>query len=122
QGMINEIANIRILREKFKNRRRRIIFNNDGDDARYGCKKATPDELLSQRTYPLVGTQVDSIFYSTGGVGFGVFNHRTVIGQVNTNREGSFINNVTGEFIEQGTDPLIIMVDFCNNHNIEIFW
>src|SRR6185369_893591 len=48
-----------------KQRQRRIIFNNDGNEPVYLCKTASKEELLRSRTTPLIGTQVDSIFYCT---------------------------------------------------------
>ena len=76
------------LREKAVNRQRRIIFNNDGNEPVYYCKKADPQELLALRTAPLANTQVDSIFYCTWSSGFGVFTHDTQVGQVFDLKQG----------------------------------
>jgi len=119
------------LRKKLAHRQRRIIFNNDGDDAVYECKEATPEALLECRTTPLLGSQVDTIFYCTWCSGFSYFTHRTKVGQVfdctanpvhPDNKGGGLSKNKTADFIKQGTDPLKIMVAFCRQKNIEIFW
>ncbi|MFH1268017.1 MAG: family 10 glycosylhydrolase [Planctomycetota bacterium] len=109
-------------RKEAAHRKRRIIFNNDGCDAVYFCDKATPETLLESRTTALLGTQVDSIFYCTWCSGFSNFTHNTKIGHVFTRKEEQLSNNKVDQFLEQGTDPLKIMVDFCRKNEIEIFW
>ena len=64
---------IRELRKAAAHRRRRIIFDNDGCDAVYYAKEATPEALLKCRTIDIVGTQVDTIVYCTWSSGFGRF-------------------------------------------------
>ena len=64
------LAELREARTKAAHRKRRIIFNNDGNEPVYYCKEATPEVLLECRTTALVGTQVDSIFYCTWSSGF----------------------------------------------------
>jgi hypothetical protein len=111
-----------LARHAAANRQRRIIFNNDGNEPVYFCKAATAEELLRSRTMPLVGTQVDSIFYCTWSSGFGLFTHHTKVGQIFTTREEMFAPNRTREFFDAGIDPLRVMVDFGHKHGIEIFW
>ena len=124
------LAQLKQQRKKAAHRQRRVIFNNDGNEPVYYCKEATAPALLECRTTALVGTHVDSIFYCTWSSGFGMFTHNTKVGEVFTckanppgaaNKTG-FSTNKTADFIEQGTDPLKIMVDFCKKHGIEIFW
>ncbi len=115
-------AEWRQARKQAAHRRRRIIFNNDGCDAVYYCDEATPEKLLACRTTALVGTQVDTIFYCTWCSGFSNFTYHTKIGHVFTRTEEQLSNNKVGQFIQQGTDPLKIMVDFCRRNGIEIFW
>jgi hypothetical protein len=110
------------LHEQALNRPRRIIFNNDGNEPVYLCKEATTEELLKQRTTPLVGSHVDSIFYCTWSSGFGLFTHNTKVGQVFNTREAMFTNNLTQEFLDKGIDPLRVMADFGHKNNIEVFW
>jgi hypothetical protein len=105
-----------------KQRQRRIIFNNDGNEPVYLCKTATKEELLRSRTTPLIGTQVDSIFYCTWSSGFGMFTHFTKVGQIFTTREGRFTNNCMPEFIEKRIDPLQVLVEFAHSNRMELFW
>ncbi len=118
------------MRHEARERERRIIFDNDGNEPVYYCDEATPEALLSARTAPLAGTQVDTIFYCTWSSGFGYFTHDTEAGWVFDTtapnpEEGpgsGFATNKTAAFHEKGLDPLTIMVDWCKAHDIEIFW
>ena len=110
------------LRQQAINRRRRIIFNNDGNEPVYFCKSVSKDELLGLRTRELAGTEVDSIFYCTWSSGFSLFTHRTQAGQVFSTREGCFTNNLAQAFLDQGIDPLQVMVEFGHQHGMEVFW
>lgn len=103
-------------------RQRRIIFNNDGNDAVYECTEPTPENLLAQRTAPLAGTQVDAIFYCTWCAGFGLCTHRSDVAEQFTTTEGRYSCNITRALFDQDTDPLQIMVEFCRPRSIEIFW
>ncbi|NLC67315.1 MAG: hypothetical protein GX754_00710 [Clostridiaceae bacterium] len=109
------------LRQKALERRRRLIYDNDGCDV-YQCKSPSPSELLSKRTIPLCGSHADTLFCTTRSSGFGLFTHNTKIGQIFTGREGKHEYNITEELIKQGKDYLQIMTDFCRKNNIEIFW
>ncbi len=112
---------LRAERRALSRRRRRIVFNNDGDDAVYYNPAGTPQGMLAARTLPLAGSQVDSIFYSTSSC-FPCFTHRTRIGEIFTCREKGFRNNSVPALLAAGTDPLEIMVRYCRKHQIEIFW
>lgn len=104
------------------NRQRRIIYNNDGAETAIYMTEPTAENFLEQRTTALAGTAVDSIFYCSRSCGFGVFTHGTEIGDVFTTKEGRYENNVTGEMLAAGLDPLQLMVDFAHEHGIELFW
>ncbi len=101
------------LRKQAASRTRRIIFNNDGDDS---WKPTTRQEFLDLRTTPLLGTHVDTIFYSTTQ-SFAYFSHNSRACEVNA-PEGT----MAARFIAQGTDNLEVMIDFCRQNGIEIFW
>jgi len=73
-------------------RKRRIIFNNDGDDV-YEAKTQRDiewgmltrkgeliDDYLRARTSPLVGSHVDTVFYSSCVTGL-TFSHNTQVGR-----------------------------------------
>ena len=112
---------LRKQRKAATHRKRRIIFNNDGDDACYYNKKGTPEGLLEVRTTPLQGSQVDTVFYSTSAC-FPAFTHNTKVGEVFTCQEKNYRHNSVPALIAQGTDPLHIMVKHCKENAIEIFW
>lgn len=118
-------------------RERRVIFNNDGNEVflfpspsrNYGAKppgdEVTPANVLAMRTSPLADSHVDTIFYCTISAGFGLFSHKTEVGDLLTrkqypSRPGR--RNITEDLIEQGKDILQIMVDFARAHDKEIFW
>ena len=113
------------LRKQAAQRRRRVIFNNDGADLTY-AGSATPEDLLRPNTTGLLGSHVDTISYSSN-FGFDMFMHDTQVGQV------AFVSvpvhqkianraKIMKELLEQGTDPLRISCDFCRQHDLEIFW
>ena len=109
-------------RREAANRKRRVIFNNDGDEIVYECREATLKALLDARTTALAGTQVDSIFYCTWSSGMSLFTHDTKAGQVFDTREGRFAPNMTRAMLDRGIDPLKAMVDFGKEHRMEVFW
>ncbi|MDP7399669.1 MAG: hypothetical protein QF541_22575, partial [Lentisphaeria bacterium] len=104
-------------RREAAHRRRRIIFNCDaGDTDSRELKVADPEEFLKSRKTGLVGSSVDSIFYCTD-IGFSNYSHNSTVSSVAYSH-----NPVLKEFIDQGTDPLQMTVEFCRKNDIEIFW
>ncbi|MEA3364790.1 MAG: hypothetical protein U9Q79_04035, partial [Candidatus Hydrogenedentes bacterium] len=122
------IDEIKVMRHEAAHKARRIMYDNDGNEPVYYLEKADADELIDKRTRAVVGTQVDTIVYCTWSSGFSMFTHNTKVGEIFTCTEPEpggkkgFSLNKTRDFIEQGTDPLEIMVDFCRKHDIEVFW
>ncbi len=128
---VTNLQELRQERQRLTHRTRRIILNNDGNEPVYLLKEATPEALLECRTTPLVGSQVDTIFYCTWSSGFGYFTHNTKVGHVfdrtenpehPDNKTGGLSRNKTAEFIRQGTDPLKIVVEHCKKNRLEVFW
>lgn len=113
-------AGLRSARSKAVRRQRRIIFNNDGDDI-WTKGADTVDRFLDVRHRPLLGTQVDTIFYCTTQ-SFNKFTHATDVAEQFLSRNGSFPNNNLGTFIKQGTDGIRMSADFCRRHSLESFW
>ena len=132
---------MRYRRKQAAQRRRRIIFNNDGDDALFFRKEGadistvgfttslqsdtvTPEAFLDIRITPILGTQIDSLFYSDSQ-SFGAFLHPSEVSEVFTKTldfgDGAPTRNITKDLIEQGTDPLELAVEFCRQNGIEIF-
>ncbi len=110
------------MRREMARRPRRIVFNNDGDDAVYECEEPTAESLLAQRTTPLLGSQVDSIFYCPWCSGFGLTTMRGDVAERFVTTDRIFHRNITGALHEQGTDPSQIMSEFCRAHDLEYFW
>lgn len=119
---IASLDELRVLRKQATERQRRVIFNNDGNEPVYLCQNTSPEELLSHRTAPLAGSQVDSLFYCTWSSGFGVFTHGTKVGQVMSSKEALFSKNLTPEMLAAGTDPLRVMTEFGHKNGMEVFW
>ncbi|MCX6993312.1 MAG: hypothetical protein NT011_09255 [Kiritimatiellaeota bacterium] len=115
-------AKLEEMRKVAVHKQRRIIFNNDGDDAT-GVPRdwpATAESMLKLRTTALVGSQVDTIFYCSLQGPNSL--HRTKVGETFTaNGFNSTRRNIIGELVAQGTDPLQVMVDFCRGHGLEVF-
>jgi hypothetical protein len=107
-------------RQKAAQRRRRIIYNNDGDDI-WAKDADTVDKFLAVRHEPLVGTQVDSIFYCTTQ-SFNLFTHDTRVAEVFLSREGSFADNHLQAFLDRKTDPLRMSCAFARRHGLEVIW
>ena len=119
--------------EKARWRRRRLIYNNDGDDV----IEARPDgvehehdvaeslmvrrtrdtvqNFLDARSTPLIGSQVDSNWFASAMAGL-TFSHHTKLG-------GFFGKGVPLELVEKyGRDPLEIQLDFSHQHGMEAAW
>jgi hypothetical protein len=105
-------AQVREARKEALHKQRRIIFNNDGNEPVYALKELSKEALLDERTAPLAGSQVDSLFYCTWSSGFGLFTHATKVGQLFTTKEGMFGPNRTSEMIgiHSGTSDGTVLV------------
>ncbi len=113
-------------------RKRRIIYNNDGDDVvevrtgphhRHDVEESLTtrsggeliDDFLSTRSTPLVGSQVDSNWYSSCMAGL-TFSHHTKLG-------GFYGKGIPQELVDKyGRDSLQIQVDFSHQNGMEAFW
>ncbi len=107
-------------RRKLAHRRRRIIFNDDGDDVWHPQAK-TPEGFVGVRLKHMLDTQVDTLFYSTTQ-SFNFYTHRTKVGEVFLSREGPFAHNNMQALIDAGTDPLALSVEYAHTHGIEAVW
>ena len=120
QNRTAQAASMKAWRKPAADRQRRILFNNDGNEAVKEMTRPSPDDFLKSRTTGLVGSQVDSIFYCTIG-GFGTFKHLTKVGQLFTMRMEPNPNNQLQAMADLGLDPLRIMADFGKQHKMEVF-
>jgi len=101
-------------------RRRRIIFNDDGDDV-WDPNAATPEGFVGVRLKHMLDTQAGTLFYCTTQ-SFNYFSHNTKVGQVFLSRDGAFAHNNMPALIDQGTDPLKLAVAFAHRHDVEAIW
>ncbi len=119
---VKSIQDLVTLRKQLAHRERRVIFNNDGNEPVYYCKEISRKGLLEPRTLLLKDTMVDTIFYCTWSSGFGHFTHNTKVGEIFNSKEKPFDRNKTQELIDAGLDPLEVMVDWCRENEVEVFW
>jgi hypothetical protein len=125
----------------------RLIHNNDGGDIHFPLKvtnfvPGTEDQprplrdtvesgnqefslsgFLHIRSEGLLGSEVTTISYCSLSSGFGLFTHKTKIGEMRTwdlHRPGSF--NSLNEFFKLGTDPLEVTSKFAHENGFEFFW
>ena len=111
------LVELKKLRKKAAHRRRRVIFNSDaGNIDPRELSEATREAFLASRKTPIVGTSVDTIFECTD-IGFSNYSHNSDVSTVALDW-----NPVMPEIIKRGTDPLQMTIDFCRDHDIEIFW
>jgi len=111
-------------RKQAARRPRRIIMNNDGNDCldKPGASTGphTAEEMLRRRTTPLLGSQVDSIFYCDGV--FNSYTHQSSESEMRKPVSNGRYAWGDELFATTGKDPLATMIDFCRAHDIEIFW
>ncbi len=110
------------MRAEMLGRQRRVILNNDGGDATVTAKEPTAEAMLAARTVGLEDTHVDTIFYCTNRGTFSRHSHRSEVSEEFLRTDGRFAKNMVPALIEQGTDPLQVMVEWCREHDREIFW
>ena len=108
-----------------KQRQRRIIYNDDGDDI---MSAETPSKLLQARLQHVVGTQVDSVFYCAGGTTvFGFDSHVAetmdrLIPQDTANPIARQYRDGVCALRETGLDSLGLVTDFCHRNGLEVFF
>ena len=113
-----EAKNMLAERRKARRRIRRIIMNNDGNDALVNTDQPISRELyLARRMFGIINTHVDSVFYCTGVTNF--YTQRSKVTERQTSRGRSYLNDLLEN---QDTDTLETMVNFCKQYNKEIFW
>jgi hypothetical protein len=123
-----ESAEMARLRQEAKSRRRRLIYNNDGNDMSLK-QHATPEEFLAQRIIPALNTQVDSIFYCTGGTTH--YDHETSVADTSYYLHEQFnfkdtqpINRHANMRMlrKAGADCLSLVTRHVHEAGLEVFW
>ncbi len=108
-------------RQQAASRRRRILFNNDGDDV-YFCKEPTRESFLAARSNGLEKTNVDTYVYSCMG-NFDSCSFDSRVAEVGHNTDQFYLpRNHAQVFIDQGHDNLSMIIDFCRENGLEVFW
>ena len=120
--MANQTDELLRRRRELAHRRRRLVFNNDGDD-HSGAGAGTAEGLLQARTTPLLGSHVDAIwYYST----FGMKLHHSdgPFGRLYScpDPEGVATANYASLMAREGRDALEVMVEACHRNGLEIFY
>lgn len=118
----DEGAAMREARRALAAKKRRLVFNNDGDD-HLGTGPATPEAFLASRLSPLRGSHVDTVVYCTSRP-FGMFTHATRVGDVlqDPMLRGEKRRNLVPELADLGTDPLALTVAFCRENGMDVLW
>jgi hypothetical protein len=109
------------LRKNARNRKRRIIMNNDGNDvkAAINLEPINAEIFLKQRTLALAGSQVDSIFYCDGV--FNNYTHQSKESELLTWNDEK-VRKYFDTLFKQETDPLKMTIDFGHKNGMEVFW
>ena len=82
-------------------RRRKVMFDNDGDDVVMGCKATTDQDLIDIRTTPALDAGVDTYIYTTGQ-GFGIGAHDSNVVSVLRSKEELLSGNRAADFTRNG--------------------
>jgi len=113
-------------RETVRKRRRRLILDDDGDQVFYINAEAGPEELLATRYGPwLDGMPVDSVAWcQMWGIAWNStlekkHGNKELQGEIATNYWRTQRNGVP--LTPKIPDPTPVMVDYCRDHDIEIF-
>ncbi|MBT5610932.1 MAG: family 10 glycosylhydrolase [Lentisphaerae bacterium] len=125
QPTTREVTVMKAARREAARRQRRIMYNDDGCHPR---PYTSPDEFLGLRLKQLLGTQVDTICYCTGGSGV-FWGHIPETGEL----IGEYVGKADAAYVKDickgiaalrklGTDPLTLAVEFGHTNGMEVFW
>ena len=115
-------------RVKMKNRRRRLIFNDDGCDV-FFTRLSNPDDFLSQRIVPALDTQVDSVFFCTQVTT--LYSHNTEVAErlddlvdsIHSTHEHAINGRDNMRMLRAaGKDCLERVIEKCHQAGLEVFW
>ena len=110
------------------NRPREVIYNNDGNEP-YLWPTNQPFSIaafLDMRTTPVLGSQVDSVFYCPISSGFGFLSANIpsadlMLRDLGTVEHLAGKKNVLQNFLDMGTDPVREVVSWCRTNRLEVF-
>lgn len=130
---VRENKKMEAVREKMKDAKRRVIYNDDGCGPLWAKGGGdTPKQFLygpHSRAGAIVGTQVDSVFICSGATH--VLNHASsvaesyadIVDRYGLTADGfdNFRDNMRA-LEAQGTDAIKLTVDFCKEARREVFY
>lgn len=111
--------NLKAARREAAWKTRRVIMNNDGNDSRK-AKEKTREAFLDSRSTPLVGSQVDAIFYCDGI--WGTFTHESPTADLRAGSDRGYKEWAVELVKDGGPDPLGTIIDFGHKNEMEVFW
>jgi len=116
-----ESAELATQRKEMKSRRRRILYNNDGNEI-FNASANTPEGFLALRMKPTLDTQVDSIFFCTGSST--MFTHLAKVGETYGKYAEGMALKTNIEVLDKKyqTDALALTVQFCHENDLEVFF
>jgi hypothetical protein len=129
-GTIVEDQKMQRARQLASHRQRRIIYNDDGSGVwgSGGKINDTPEAFLAQRMNPLIGSQVDSVFFNTV-MWADRFSHVPGVGEfVTDSMLDSDPQSMRGlcigfrKLADTGRDAMQITLDFCRENRMEFVW
>ena len=133
------LSELRQERKNMAQRKRRIIFNNDGDDFeghggrdnnrtdQTAAMTSTPAGLLELRTTALLGSQVDTISYSSV-YGLKLMYQESAFKTIyefpdrKPERRKIAVANCKALMANYGMDNLEVMINCAREHGLEIFY
>ena len=128
---VGEPPELAALRKTAIQRRRRLIYNDDGCGPIMQPGGDTPEGFLNganSRMRPLPGTQIDSVFICSGATH--VLNHPTMVAESYADVTDKY--KVGGEWVlmcdnmraleKAGTDAVQLTIDFCRRNQMEIVY
>ena len=116
------------MRQEMKQRRRRVIYNNDGNEL-FIAPITGADDFLSKRIVPALGTQVDSIFFCT--LVTTLYQHDTDVSERGddladatraTDAHPVNLRDNMRKLRAAGKDCFTLVVEKCHEAGVEVFW
>lgn len=121
-------AEWRAMRERALARKREVIYNNDGNEPYIWPTNLafSIQAFLDMRTTPVLGSQVDTVFYCPVSSGFGFLTANIpsadlMLRDLGTVKHLAGKKNVLQQFLDAGTDPVREVVSWCRKNSYEIF-
>lgn len=125
---LSESPELAAQRDKMQNRKRQLIYNNDGCDV-FFTRLSSPEDFLSQRIVPALDTQVDSVFFCTQVTT--LYSHDTQVAErlddlvdsIHSTHEHAINGRDNMRMLRAaGKDSLELVIEQCSEAGLEVFW